>query len=75
MVNVSGDVLVVNEEKNVNFVLKYKFNILIICFFDKLNLKGYEYMNELFSYKWVIVVYGYNGRVLEMMKYVCNFYE
>ena len=61
-VNASGDVLAINEEKNANFVSKYKPNTLTIRSFDKLNLTGYEYMNEQSSHKWAIVVHGYNGR-------------
>ena len=38
-VNASGDVLAANEEKNANFVSKYKPNTLTIRSFDKLNLK------------------------------------
>ncbi|GAB6485960.1 alpha/beta hydrolase [Bacillus cereus] len=74
-VNASGDVLAINEEKNANFVSKYKPNTLTIRSFDKLNLKGYEYMNEQSSHKWAIVVHGYNGRASEMTKYIRNFYE
>ena len=62
-------------KKNANFVSKYKPNTLTIRSFDKLNLKGYEYMNEPSSHKWAIVVHGYNGRASEMTKYVRNFYE
>ena len=74
-VSASGDVMAANEEKNANFVSKYKPNTLTIRSFDKLNLKGYEYMNEPSSHKWAIVVHGYNGRASEMTKYVRNFYE
>lgn len=74
-VNASGDVLAANEEKNANFVSKYKPNTLTIRSFDKLNLKGYEYMNEPSSHKWAIVVHGYSGRASEMTKYVRSFYE
>ena len=63
------------QMKNANFVSKYKPNTLTIRSFDKLNLKGYEYMNEPSSHKWAIVVHGYNGRASEMTKYVRNFYE
>ena len=45
-VSASGDVMAANEEKNANFVSKYKPNTLTIRSFDKLNLKGYEYMNQ-----------------------------
>ena len=74
-VNASGDALATNEEKNANFVSKYKPNTLTIRSFDKLNLTGYEYMNEQSSHKWAIVVHGYNGRASEMTKYIRNFYE
>ncbi len=37
-VRVSGDVLATNEEKNANFVSKYKRNTVIINSFDKLTL-------------------------------------
>ncbi|MEH7282042.1 alpha/beta fold hydrolase, partial [Bacillus toyonensis] len=74
-VNASGDVLATNEKKNADFVSKYKPNTLTIRSFDKLNLKGYEYMNESSSHKWAIVVHGYNGRASEMTKYIRNFYE
>ncbi|PGA93982.1 alpha/beta hydrolase [Bacillus toyonensis] len=74
-VNASGDVLATNEKKNADFVSKYKPNTLTVRSFDKLNLKGYEYMNESSSHKWAIVVHGYNGRASEMTKYIRNFYE
>ncbi|HDR7690345.1 alpha/beta hydrolase [Bacillus toyonensis] len=74
-VNASGDVLATNEKKNADFVSKYKPNTLTIRSFDKLNLKGYEYMNESSSHKWAIVVHGYNGIASEMTKYIRNFYE
>ena len=67
--------MAINEEKNANFVSKYKPNTLTIRSFDKLNLTGYEYMNEQSSHKWAIVVHGYNGRASEMTKYIRNFYE
>ena len=68
------EMAIANEEKNANFVSKYKPNTHY-TFFDKLNLKGYEYMNEPSSHKWAIVVHGYSGRASEMTKYVRNFYE
>ncbi|PFJ10177.1 alpha/beta hydrolase [Bacillus cereus] len=74
-VNVSGDVIATAEEKNAEFVSKYKPNTVTISSFDKLKLTGYEYMNEQSSHKWAIVVHGYNSKASEMTKYIRNFYE
>ncbi|MGF9853557.1 alpha/beta hydrolase [Bacillus paramobilis] len=73
--NVSTDLLILNEEKNAEFLSKYQPKIKNIRSFDNLKLTGYEYMNEQSSHKWAIVVHGYYGRASDMTKYIRHFNE
>ncbi|ABS20623.1 alpha/beta hydrolase [Bacillus cytotoxicus] len=74
-VNVSGNVLVTNEQKNAEFISKYKPNTIVMRSFDELKLTGYEYINEQSSHKWAIIVHGYSSKASEMTKYIRHFYE
>ncbi|EMA6345224.1 alpha/beta hydrolase [Bacillus cytotoxicus] len=74
-VNVSGNVLATSEQKNAEFISKYKPNTIVMRSFDELKLTGYEYINEQSSHKWAIVVHGYSSKASEMTKYIRHFYE
>ncbi|WP_439743745.1 alpha/beta hydrolase [Bacillus pseudomycoides] len=74
-VTVSGNVVATDEMKNTEFLSKHQLSTTSIRSFDNLKLTGYEYRNQESSHKWSIVVHGYNGRALEMTKYIRHFYE